>query len=215
MHTLVDLPGACLARVLSFLPFSKNKVAAQGLCKQWRDVLCHSAAHTTDTFGEDEPLDVDPHRPPRLGEGLLQALCCLTLFVLDQATAEDLRWLPMQLTALGINDMNQIRLLSGEYKHVTTLRVTWAADASEAAAQSLVIAFCNVLDLTLTELESLPAETARKLFPVLQQLNHLQRFEVCVQHEAVDLQPARSDCVIKYTLLYFNEGSQDLRCLLA
>jgi hypothetical protein len=42
MPAFTDLPDEVVTRVLSFLPFSKNKVAAQLVSKQWRDVLCHS-----------------------------------------------------------------------------------------------------------------------------------------------------------------------------
>jgi hypothetical protein len=104
--------------------------------------------------------------------------------------------------------MRHIPLLSGQYEHVTGLMVDMAHGAPEAAAQSLVNIFCSVRHLTLVY--NMDAETARRIFPVLQQLRHLQRLQVNVEYEAVDFQPARSDCVIDYTMAFFSKGSQEL-----
>lgn len=60
--TISDLPDEMLAEVLARVPFSKEKVAAQCVCKKWQEALQSSAAHSTDTLAEDSSVcfDCDP-----------------------------------------------------------------------------------------------------------------------------------------------------------
>lgn len=86
---LSDLPDEVLADILSRVPFSRAKVAAQCVCKTWQVVLQTSAAHSADTLKEDSPVEFY-HNPTRvvekgggvarkLSEPLVNALASLKL----------------------------------------------------------------------------------------------------------------------------------------
>lgn len=92
-----------LAGILANLPFSKSKVALQGVSHQWRSVLQLRSAHSVETLDSDECLPCSPHLPQTKGgvskvaKGLLEAL--VACHIQDEGSLE---WLPLNLEALKI-----------------------------------------------------------------------------------------------------------------
>lgn len=93
-----------LAGILANLPFSKSKVALQGVSHQWKSVLQLRSAHSVETWEIDECLPPSPHLPQgdggisKVAMGLLDALAACNI----RDREGSLEWLPLNLEALKV-----------------------------------------------------------------------------------------------------------------
>lgn len=105
-QAMSNLPDEVLAKILARVPLGKSKVAMQSVAKQWQRVLHLRAAHSIDTFDEDEGMPATPNMvtptraTPRVSPGLLNALICYR--VTSPEPWQSLAGLPSGLGVLGI-----------------------------------------------------------------------------------------------------------------
>lgn len=106
-----SLPDEVLAKILAKVPLSVEKIGYQGLSRQWRRVLCSGAAHSLDTWEEDEPLICNPLVPTGAGGALqppqiLQSLVAYKISDTASRGSGQRVWLPQQLQALRLPETN-------------------------------------------------------------------------------------------------------------
>lgn len=138
-----DLPDEVLAGILALVPFSKNKVGVQCVCKNWLRILQTQEAHSTDTLWEDESLQCqeDPTLAVEkngvltklLSEAFMDALACLKFeskVPREQDGSGGLpSWQAQHLQLLHVVQMRQIlletnlRRLFQELEHLPNLKL--------------------------------------------------------------------------------------------